>query len=564
MKKHNNLYTSEFEKIDLSKPLSEHPFPQFKRDSYFSLNGKWEYKITKDINDLNNFSNNIIVPFPIESTASSVNKRLQKNQYIIYRKSFDLPNNFIKKNTFINFIGVDQEYFIILNNKKYGLITPMLLPSKVDISNDIKEKNNELIVIVKDNLKYEYPLGKQSKKQKGIFYTPFSGIYYPVYIESIEDNYIESIKIDTDQDTLRLIVNSDSKNYNLIIKEKGKIIHNINYTEKDILIKIESPIKWSIDNPFLYTLEISTKTDKIYSYFGLKEIKMANDFVYLNNQKIFLNGLLSQGYYPEGIITPPSYKLLEDEILKIKDLGFNTIREHIKFEVPYFYYLCDKYGILVLQDFLNNGKYNFLSLTALPTIGLKNKSDKKMNKNKKQRNNFIDCAEKLINQLYNHPCIIGYTIFNEGWGQFDSDNIYEYFKTKYPHLLFDSTSGWFKQNISDFNSEHLYFKNIDKIKDTKKPIFLSEFGALCYKEINHVYSNKKVFAYKYFNTREALENAYLTLYNEKIIPYKDKLTGIIYTQLSDIEEEDNGIFSYDRKIIKIDEQLIKNINEILK
>ena len=562
MKKHNELFTYEYLNDNLT-PLKEYPNPQFIRDSYISLNGLWKYKITKDKNNLSDILDDILVPYPIESYNSKVQKRLQYNEYIIYKLEFKLKQDFIKYYTFLNFLGIDQKFEVILNGHYFNETIPLLLPTKIDITNYIKEEN-ELYIICKDELDYTIPYGKQSKNPKSIFYTPFSGIYFPVYIESVNKNYIQDFKIKTTLDTLYLDIKSNSDVFNIIITDHNNN-HRYSSTHKNnnIEIKLPNPIPWSTDNPYLYNIEISTSDDKVTSYFGLKEFKIKNSKFYLNNNEIFLNGLLYQGYFPEGIITPSSYETLENDIKLIKELGFNTIRLHIKVELPYFYYLCDKYGIIVFQDFVNNGKYSFIKQTLIPTIGFKNIKDINMNKNNYQRNNFLKANDNLINYLYNHPSIIGYTIFNEGWGQFDSDNIYTYFKNKYPSIIFDATSGWFFQSKSDLNSEHLYFNNINKLKKFNKTIFLSEFGALCYKLKDNCYSNKKVFAYKYFKSKNDLETKYIDLFENKIIPYKNKLNGIIYTQFNDIEEEDNGLVSYDRKVLKINKEIIQNINNKL-
>ena len=211
MNNYNKLYSDEYYKMNQDCPIPEYPYPNFKRNSYKCLNGIWKYKITKDVNDLSNINDDILVPFPIESNASLVNKRINKDEYIIYKTNFTLDNNFIKSNTFLHFLGVDQTYYIILNDIKYEEIIPLNLPTKINVSKSIKNEN-ELIVIVKDNLNPLYPLGKQSKKPKGIFYTPFSGIYYPVFIESVDDYYIEDIKIKTTQSTVKIDIN-----YNLCI-----------------------------------------------------------------------------------------------------------------------------------------------------------------------------------------------------------------------------------------------------------------------------------------------------------------------------------------------------------
>lgn len=557
-KNYNKLYTDEYKDLDKLNPLPEYPNPNFQRDSYISLNGIWKYKISKDINNLKAINNDILVPFPIESAASLAEINLKHNEYIIYKKNFNVPASFINDKVYIHLLGIDQEYNLIINDKKFERIVTLNLPTKIDITNYIKE-DNELIIIVKDNLNSKYPLGKQSKHPKGIFYTPFSGIYYPIYLEAVSNDCINGLSIDTTLDTLKLKIDTDSDYIKISILDNNNVIYETESKSKAYEIKIENPILWDIANPHLYDLVIETKNDKVKTYFGLREIKIIDGFVYLNNKKLFINGILDQGYYPEGISTPVSYKTIEKDILTMKELGFNTLRKHLKIEIPYFYYLCDKLGMLVLQDFVNNGKYNFITQTAIPTLGLQKKKDKNMNKNQIQRDNFIKCGEQLITYLNNHPSIIGYTIFNEGWGQFDSENVYNHFKNLYPNLIFDTASGWFRGAKTDMDSYHWYFKNIDKLKDVKKPVFISEFGALCYKYNNHVYGNDHVFGYKYFDTIEELEDAFVALYEEKIIPYKDKLIGVIYTQITDVEEEDNGLLTYDRQILKIDKLKIQDV-----
>ena len=558
MKKYNDLYTDEYEKLDKNCPLSEYPFPAFKRDSYICLNGVWKHKITKNELDLNNINDDILVPFPIESKASLVQKRLNKGEFIIYKKEFILDKSFIKDFTFLHFLGIDQQYHIILNGQKFDWITPLNFPTKIDVSKCIKE-HNELYVIVKDDLDYRLPLGKQSKKPKGIFYTPFSGIYYPVFIESVNDGYIESLDIKTTMSSVTLNINSTSNEFNISIYDGNNLIIDRTINDKTVTFNIDNPILWDPNNPHLYDIKLSTKNDSITSYFGLREIKMQDGLIYLNNKKIFLNGVLDQGYYPEGIITPVTYDSLKFDILTMKELGFNTLRKHIKIELPYFYYLCDKYGMLVFQDFVNNGKYSFFIDTALPTIGLQKKNDKIIHTNKLERKNFITGGELLIKYLSNHPSIIAYTIFNEGWGQFDSNNVYHHFKALYPNILFDSTSGWYRVADTDMDSFHWYFKNLDKLQNVDHPIFLSEFGALCYKVKDHAYGSDEVFGYTYFPTIPDTQQAFIDLYEQKIIPYKDKLIGTIYTQLSDVEEEDNGLLTYDRKVLKFNKEIIQKV-----
>lgn len=549
--------TDEFKNIT-STPLNEYPRPQFKRESYYSLNGDWDFKVSKNENDLNSFNEKILVPFCVESIASRINKRIDKGDYLIYHKKFTLDKTFIKDKTFINFIGVDQYYYIILNGKKYNQVIPLGLSSQIDITSSIKEEN-DLYVICRDDIDNIYPLGKQSKNPKGMFYTPVSGIYFPVFIESVNNGYIENIKITPTLDSIKLDIKSTEQNFNVEIYENDKLIIKKEIASSST-IKIDNPILWDINNPFLYKLVISSSNDVISSYFGLREIKQIDGFIYLNNKKIILNGLLDQGYYPEGIYTPATYNSYLKDITVMKSLGFNMLRKHIKVEAPYFYYLCDKEGMLIMQDFINNSKYSFFKDTALPTIGVLKKSDKHTHKNPLSRKYFKEHYHLLLEQLYNHPSIIAYTIFNEGWGQFLSNEQYHIAKKLDPTRLYDTASGWFKSQDSDFNSYHLYFNKINYITKIKeKPIFVSEFGGFVYKDQDHSYIKGQPFGYKFYKTSDELEKGIISLYEQKIIPHLDKICGLVYTQVSDVENETNGLFTYDRKVLKVSVEKIKNV-----
>ncbi len=560
----NNLSTPEIELLDINSPLKEYPRPQFKRESYLSLNGQWDYKLTYDYNDIfSPYEGKILVPYCLESKNSQVNKALNKGQYIIYHRHLTLTKDFLKKNTLINFLGVDQEFTLIINNCSYGPFKTYMCAKTIDISTSIKVEN-EIFVIVKDDLNQSLPHGKQVNKAKGMFYTSCSGIYFPVLIESMEDNYIENIFITPTLEGINLKIKSSSSNFKIKIYVQDTLIKKINTDKKDLYISIDNPHLWDIEDPFLYNLIVETENDKIQSYFGLRTIKAIDNQIYLNNKKIFLNGLLDQGYYPEGIYTVSDYKSYEKDILTMKELGFNLLRKHMKVECDYFYYLCDKYGMLIMQDFIFTGKYNFMIDTAFPTIGLK--SIKKINKKKNigEKINFYRHGSKIINDLYNHPCIIAYTIFNEGWGQFMSDRVFTYFKNKDLSRLFDATSGWFKNNNSDFESQHIYFKKIKITYSHKKPLLISEFGGFVFKINDHSYNLNQTFGYKFFKNRQDYQNGFILLYKEQILPYKEQLCGVIYTQLSDVEDETNGLFTYDRKILKVNKNVLKEISEDIK
>lgn len=561
----NNLKTEEYRLLNKECPLSEYPNMQFKRESYLSLNGEWDYLISKNDVLSRNFDGKILVPYCLESQNSNVSRSLKKGEYLIYHKTFKLNKDFLKDITYINLMGVDQEFDLYINNDKYGHYIPLGLPTKIDISKSIKE-DNEIYIVVKDDLKFTIPYGKQVRKQHGMWYTSVSGIYYPIYLESVTKGYIKNIKIDTTLDSVTFDVESDDLNIDVIIKYQNKIVYNDKLVNKQA-IKLNEIHLWDVDNPNLYDVELINSNDKIETYFALRKVEMINGFIYLNNKKIFLNGVLDQGYYPEGIYTVSDYSSYLKDIETLKRLGINCIRKHIKIEADYFYYLCDKLGMLVLQDFVNNGKYSFLRDTALPTvlydIRLK---DKNRHKNKEQRANFIKHGEGVLKYLHNHPCVIGYTVFNEAWGQFEADKMYEHFKSLEPNYLFDATSGWFKQTKSDFESHHIYFKDINlRIKNIDKPIFISEFGGYSYKIDEHSFNLSKTYGYRLLKTKEEYERDLIDLYKNQILKNKDRLVGCIFTQTSDVEDETNGFMTYDRKVLKVDSldfiKLMKEISE---
>ena len=561
----NNLRTPEYELLNRECPLSEYPRPQFKRDSYISLNGEWDYLVTNKLDLSLKYEGKILVPYCIESQNSNVNRALKEGEWIIYHRKFNVDKEFIKDKTFLHFNGVDQEFDVMVNGVKYEKYVPMGLPTRIDISDSIKEEN-EIYIRVKDDLDLKLPYGKQVREQKGMWYTSVSGIYYPVYLESVNEGYIDNIKIDTTMDSVKFNVTSSNEDINVLIKFKDEVVYEGKLIN-DEYIKLYNIHLWDVNSPNLYDVVLSNSSDTVNTYFALRKVELIDGLVYLNNKRIFLNGVLDQGYYPEGIYTVSDYKSYEKDILMLKDLGLNCIRKHIKIEMDYFYYLCDKLGMIVLQDFVNNGKYHYVIDTVLPTVfpNLKLK-DKRRHTNKIQRENFYKHSEGVIKYLHNHPCIIGYTIFNEAWGQFEADKAYEHFKKLEPNYLFDATSGWYHQSKSDFDSLHIYFRNINsRINEITHPVFISEFGGYSYKLNDHSFNLTNTYGYKKEESQEDYERDLIDLYENQILANKDKLVGCIFTQVSDVEDETNGFITYDRKVLKVTstkfKELMRKISE---
>ncbi|MCF0116691.1 MAG: glycoside hydrolase family 2 [Bacilli bacterium] len=564
MKLHQ-LTTKLHENFNKQEPLMEYPRPQLRRDSYINLNGPWDYKISLKEKEPTVFDGDITVPYCVESFLSGVQAKLKKGQILIYRKRFSLSSDFNKGKVLLHIDGVDQTAKVYLNGYYLGASKNGYIPFTSDITNCLKEVNT-LLIYVKDDLSPKYPYGKQKKKRGGMWYTTVSGIWKTVWLESVPLDYIRNIKI-TPLKTLNgihLSIDSKASNFNITVYNKYNALFSKTTSDKEIDLIIDKPILWSPDNPYLYDLKIETNDDSITSYFALRTIELQGKDILLNGERIFCNGLLDQGYFPDGIYTPASYREYANDILTMKALGFNCLRKHLKVEPLYYYYLCDIYGMLVFQDMVNNSSYHFLEESALPTVLKDFKfNDASFNKNKESRLIFEQSMIDTVNLLYNHPCIILWTIFNEGWGQFNADKMHDKLLELDNTRLIDDTSGWFEQNKNMFKSIHCYYKKFE-LPLTDKPVLLTEFGGYSYKIKEHSFNLYKNYGYRTYKDQKAFEDGFVELYEQEIIPVKDKICGCIYTQVSDVEDETNGLFTYDRKILKVDKNRIIELMRKLK
>ena len=558
-----SMLTPYFEDFDKTCPLKEYPRPTLVRDSYINLNGVWNYTLS-DIKDINlEVKDEIVVPYVIESYLSGVRNDIDK-KYICYKRNFEIKEDFIKDHIILHFGAVNQICDIYVNKVKVGSHIGGYLPFSIDITKEIKVGSNELYVIVENIPNLDLGVGKQGYKRGGMWYTKVSGIWQTVWLESYHKTAIKNIRFKTNIDNGIVNMNIDSKasEFKIIISHNNEVVKELYTKDSFVNFVIDSPKLWNTEAPNLYNVLIETKHDSIKTYFAFREVSFDEKYIYLNKEKIFLNGLLDQGYFSDGIYTPASYDAYKDDILKMKNLGFNTLRKHIKVEPEMFYYLADKLGMLVLQDFPNSGQYSFFRDTVLPTIGFKRLPDefRKVSKNRKEY--FIKDNKELLDNLYNHPSVIYYTIFNEGWGQFLSDKMYEIFKNYDPSRIYDSTSGWFYRKLTDINSLHVYFKKVRLPKKSKLPIVLSEFGGYSYKIEEHSFNSEHNYGYKLYKTKEDISNGFKELYERDVIDnIKNGLVGAIYTQVSDVEDETNGILTYDRQVLKLDENIVKEVNK---
>ncbi len=556
------LSTPYKEQMDTSTPHAYYPRPQLKRDSYLCLNGEWDFGISKT--DEVCFDTKILVPFAPESALSTVKRLHEPSERLCYKRSFTLPDGFIKDRVLLHFGAVDQICTVTLNGCTLGSHKGGYLPFSFDVTDVIVDGENTVTVIVIDELSPSYPYGKQTRKRGGMWYTEVSGIWQTVWLESVPKKYIRGLKITPSLTGAVIEVDTDGENKKITLTETGEVFE---FSEKSVEITPKEIKLWTPETPYLYHFTLEVEEDKIESYFALREIgtKRVNGVmrITLNGKPYLMNGLLDQGYFPDGIFIPPTLDGYKDDILSAKALGFNMLRKHIKIEPPIFYHLCDTLGMIVFQDMVNNSDYSFFRDTALPTIGLKRLPDKHLHKDKKSREIFIETMKNTLEYLYNSPSILYYTIFNEGWGQFLADEVYGIAKAIDNTRIFDATSGWFWQKKSDVISHHIYFKKLRAKPDGNLPVVISEFGGYSHRVNGHLFGSGN-YGYRVFEDREEFENSVERLYTDEVLPLvKNCVSALVYTQISDVEDETNGFLTYDRRVCKVDKKRFSTLAKML-
>ena len=562
--------------------FTEYPRPQLKRQSFFSLNGEWLLQGQK-----------ITVPYPPQSTLANYTGEI--SCMMDYQKTFTLSQDFVSeiekgKHVLLHFGAVDQIAQVVLDGHFLGTHEGGYLPFSFDITESLStDINHTLTVRVIDTLSTLYPYGKQCEKSHGMWYTQVSGIWQTVWLETVNKEHISSLKmlpqVQKEKQSLEISFTTenitDFSEYSAEIEipsPAGKIISKKIQLSSKAHFDFESELgfeNWTCENPKLYDFSVKlfrgkNEIDQVESYFALRSITIENEncipYFALNGQKIFLNAVLDQGYYPQGIFLGESEQDFLTDILNMKNLGFNTLRKHIKVEPECFYYYCDKYGMLVMQDMVQSGKYNFWRDTAFPSLFNKKGNENQIGKegstqpqSSLRKDFFVNHSLETIAHLYNHPCIIYWTIFNEGWGQFSTNELYTLVKNSDSSRIVDSASGWFFGAKSDVQSEHIYFKakKLDKIlancKKQNLPLVVSECGGFKLNIPGHTSASGVSYGYGECKTQSELTAKIRDMHAKMIEPYKDKgLCGFVYTQISDVENEINGLYTYDRKVKKVD------------
>ena len=544
-----DLYTPQGEQIS-SAPLQSYPRPQMRRESYVNLNGWWAFTVSSQTQLPACYDREILVPYCPESLLSGIHTHFPEGSSLFYRRLLPIKKPENGNRILLHFGAVDQYAEIYVNQKLVCTHWDGYQAFSCDIT-DFLQEENQLTVRATDDLRScRMPYGKQTLKRGGMWYTPVSGIWQTVWLEEVPQSYIAELDIQT-HDAQAVITVTPALDGTVLFEGQTVALQG-----GKAVLKPRNPQYWSPENPHLYTFTVKAGADQVESYFALRtlSVKTVNGVhrLCLNGKPYFFHGLLDQGYYSDGLFTPASEQNFENDILQMKALGFNTLRKHIKVEPEQFYYLCDKLGMVVFQDMVNNGRYSFLRDTALPTIGLQKRSDRKLHKDPQGRKAFLQGMENTVQQLKNHPCVCYWTIFNEGWGQFDSDNVCAHLRTLDSSRFIDATSGWFRGENTDVESLHIYFGSWKKLKSKNRPLVLSEFGGYCYAVEQHIFNPQKSYGYKSCKTSEDFCRDLEKLYTEKVIPAAQKgLCAAIYTQVSDVEDEINGLLTYDRKVCKV-------------
>ncbi len=559
------------DKIDINNVLPEYPRPLMERKLWLNLNGLWNYAITaKDAPMPDKFDGKILVPFAIESSLSGVGKTLGADKSLWYERKFEIPEDWKGKNILINFGAVDWKAEVFVNGIKIGEHTGGFTPFSFDITKNLKGGENLLSVRVWDSTGGEIPRGKQSQKPYGIRYTAVSGIWQTVWLEPVEKTHVSSIRTTPDLDSSCFDIRVDSPDKSAVasisVMDCGKIAAQAKVpVGKTVPIYIENPKLWSPDSPFLYDLEITLSkdgkiVDTIKSYaamrkFAMEPAKGAKSAKFtLNNKPFFTFAPLDQGWWPDGLYTAPTDEALLFDIKRTKDLGFNSIRKHVKVEPARWYTHCDRLGIVVWQDmpsmFGEGSKWQIRGYFKGEEPPVSKQFEATYKKEWKE----------IINCLYSNPCIAIWVPFNESWGQFKTVEIAEWTKSMDPSRLVNSASGGNFFPCGDIIDCHSYPMPKMFLFDDRKINVVGEYGGIGCVFEEHIWSKNKNWGYGKLKTPEEATKTYLEYAAEILELAKRGCFGAVYTQTTDVENETNGLFTYDRKILKLDEQKLREAN----
>ena len=561
------MLTSWGQALDRGSVLPEYPRPQLQRDSYLNLNGVWRYAITASAAPPETWDGDILVPFSPECVLSGVERVPAPGEYLWYSRSFTLPEGFSRGRVLLNFGAVDQTATVYLNGQELLTHVGGYLPFTVELTAALAAEN-QLAVRVRDDTDEDWHTrGKQKRKRGGIWYTAQSGIWQTVWLESVPAAYIKRLVITPVYDGGLVEIGAE-------VAGKTRPVAHFGGADYPLPARIPVPAfePWSPENPRLYDFTVTCGDDEVKSYFAMRKFSVEADDagvrrLCLNGRPYFHNGLLDQGYWPDGLYTAPSDEAMIYDIELARRMGFNMLRKHIKVEPARWYYHCDRLGMLVWQDMPCGGGVYSPAVVSAPLVTGRHLRDNAYflfgRGEKAGREEFERELRDMVTALYNCPCIALWVPFNEGWGQFDAARLYDVVRGIDDTRPVDHASGWHDQHVGEVQSLHVYYKKyVFRPDRLGRAVLLSEFGGYNHRVGGHCFGDRD-FGYKKFESPLALESALRELYADQIVPARRQgLSAAVYTQLSDVEDELNGLVTYDRKVVKIPIQTLKSITKV--